>query len=48
VGEDNMKFKSKPESSLKWFVLAIIPIVNLYWVWKVSKIIANTEYERGD
>lgn len=43
-----MQFKKTPESTLKWFVVAIIPILNLYWLWKVSKIIANAEFERGD
>jgi len=43
-----MKFKKRPDSTLIWFVVSLIPIVNLYWHWRVSKILANTEVERGD
>ena len=43
-----MKFKKNPGTAIGWWVLGIVPILNLYWVWKVSKIIANTEQERGD
>lgn len=43
-----MKFKQNPESALKWFVLSLIPIAQLYWRWKVSKVMANLEFERGD
>jgi len=43
-----MKFNKNPGSTLGWFILSLIPIVGLYWNWKVSKIIANMEFERGD
>ena len=43
-----MKFKKNPESTLKWWLCGLIPIVNYYWIWKVSKIVANLESERGD
>ncbi|MFH1978737.1 MAG: hypothetical protein ABIJ92_05410 [Candidatus Aenigmatarchaeota archaeon] len=43
-----MKFKKTPGSTVGWFVLSLIPIANLYFMWKTAKLIANTEYERGD
>ncbi len=43
-----MKFKNKPGSTFLWWLCGIIPILHLYWVWKVSKILTNMEYERGD
>lgn len=43
-----VKFKNKPDSTLKWFVIGIIPILNLYWFWRVSNVLANIERERGD
>lgn len=45
----SMKFKHKnPDSTLKWFIIAMIPIVNTYFYWRLAKMIANTETERGD
>jgi len=38
-----MKFRKKPESAILWFIVALIPIVNLVWLWKVSKIVASME-----
>ncbi len=43
-----MKFKKKPESTLKWFVILLVPILNLYGTWRLAKVLANTENERGD
>lgn len=43
-----MKFKKEPSSTLFWFILSLIPILNLYWAWKVSKVLANVGTERGD
>ncbi len=43
-----MKFAKKPESTLLWFILAFIPLVNLYVLWKLAKVLANIEFERGD
>ncbi len=48
VGGDKMKFKNKPESTLKWFLILLIPIVNFYGFWKLAKVLANLENERGD
>jgi len=43
-----MNHRKKPESTLKWFVMGLIPVVNLYVLWKVAKLIANHNFERGD
>jgi hypothetical protein len=43
-----MKFKKMPGSTFGWFVLSLIPILNFYWSWKLSKVLANAEFERGD
>lgn len=43
-----MEHKKKPESTfVKWLIL-VIPIVNLYGMWKLAKIWANHDFERGD
>ncbi len=43
-----MQFNKTPQSTFLWFLCAIIPVLNLYWLWKVSKIVANTNFESGD
>jgi hypothetical protein len=30
------------------FLILVIPIVNLYGMWKLSKIWANVQFEKGD
>ena len=43
-----MKFQKKPGSTVLWFILALIPILNLYFIWKTAKVLANIDFERGD
>jgi hypothetical protein len=46
--EKRMKFGKTPSGTfVKWLIL-IIPIVNFYGMWKLAKIWANMEFERGD
>ena len=33
----------KKESTLKWFIIAIIPVVNLYFLWRTAEIISAHE-----
>ncbi len=33
----------KKESTLKWFVLVIIPIVNIYFLWRLAEMVAAHE-----
>jgi len=35
----------KKTATIGWFILAIIPILNFYWTWRVSKLIANHDEE---
>ncbi len=43
-----MKHGKTPNDTLiKWLIL-VIPIINLYGMWKLAKIWANHEEERGD
>ncbi len=43
-----MKFAKTPSGTfIKWLIL-VIPIVNLYGMWKLAKIWSNLVEERGD
>ncbi len=33
----------KKESTLKWFIIAIIPILDLYFLWRLAEIVAAHE-----
>jgi hypothetical protein len=33
----------KKESTLKWFIIAIIPILDLYFLWKLAETVASHE-----
>lgn len=33
----------KKESTFKWFIIGCIPILNLYWLWKVAELISAHE-----
>jgi hypothetical protein len=39
---ETVKHKKK-ESTLKWFIFALIPILNLYFFWKVAEIVSAHE-----
>lgn len=39
---DTVRHKKK-ESTLLWFIIGIIPIVDLYFLWKAAEIIAAHE-----
>ncbi len=46
-----MRFKTKtekPDSTAKWFLLLLIPVINLYGFWKLAKLLGNVESESGD
>jgi len=34
--------KKKPGTFL-WFILSLIPILNLYWYWKVTRVLVEHE-----
>jgi len=38
-----LEHKEKKDSTLKWFVIGIIPIANLYLYWKVAEVISGHE-----
>ncbi len=40
--EETVRHKKK-ESTLKWFIMAIIPFVNLYVLWKLAELVASHE-----
>jgi hypothetical protein len=46
--DKDMKFAKQPKSTLARWLCLVIPIVNLYGLWKLAKIWANIEEERGD
>jgi hypothetical protein len=33
----------RKESTLKWFIIGIIPILDLYFLWKAAEVIASHE-----
>lgn len=34
----------KKEPTFKWFILALIPILNLYVLWKIAEILSAHEH----
>lgn len=38
-----LEHSANKNSTLVWFVLSLIPIVNLYVLWKIAKIVAHHE-----
>jgi len=42
VNVDTVRHKKK-ESTLKWFIIALIPILDLWFLWKVAETIAAHE-----
>jgi len=40
-----MKHTKEKKGTFLWWLLAIIPILNLYWAWKVSRLVAEHEEE---
>lgn len=43
--EKSLTHKSVKDSTVKWFIFAIIPIVNLYWLWKAAEVVSGHEKE---
>lgn len=43
-----MKFKKRGGATVGWWLVLILPVLNLYGMWRVAKLIANIESERGD
>ncbi len=39
----SLTHKSVKDSTIKWFIFAIIPIVNIYWLWKAAEIVSGHE-----
>jgi hypothetical protein len=39
---ETVRHKTK-ESTLKWFIIGIIPILDLYFLWKAAELIAAHE-----
>ncbi|KXA89916.1 hypothetical protein AKJ57_04695 [candidate division MSBL1 archaeon SCGC-AAA259A05] len=38
-----MTHKEKKDSTAKWFIFSIIPVLNLYWLWKAAEIVSGHE-----
>lgn len=46
IGRDRMlDHVKKKTATIGWFILAYVPILNFYWTWRVSKLVANHEEE---
>lgn len=43
MAQERLTHRKKKESTAKWFIFSIIPIVNLYWLWKVAEIVSGHE-----
>jgi hypothetical protein len=43
LAKERIDHKEKKDSTLKWFVIGIIPIVNLYLLWKAGEVISGHE-----
>jgi predicted nucleic acid-binding Zn ribbon protein len=48
LARERIDHKEKKESTLKWFIIGIIPIVDLYLFWRVADLISGHEkvYEK--
>ena len=42
VNVETVRHKKK-ESTFKWFIIAIIPILNLWFLWKLAELVAAHE-----
>lgn len=42
VNVETVRHKKK-ESTLKWFIIALIPILNLWVLWKVAELVSAHE-----
>jgi len=38
-----MSHSRRKQGTFLWFVLSLIPVLNLYWNWRVSRLIAEHE-----
>lgn len=43
MAQERLTHRKKKESTAKWFIFSIIPVVNLYWLWKVAEIVSGHE-----
>lgn len=47
---EHLMHKDKKDSNIKWFIFAIVPILNLYFLWKLAESVSGHEKvaRRGD
>lgn len=43
IAQERLAHKERKDSTAKWFIFAIIPILNLYWLWKAAEIVSGHE-----
>lgn len=43
MAQEKLAHKDKKDSTAKWFIFMLIPILNLYWAWKAAEIISGHE-----
>lgn len=43
IAQERLAHKDQKDSTAKWFIFSIIPILNIYWMWKAAEIISGHE-----
>jgi hypothetical protein len=41
--QESLAHKDKKDSTVKWFIFMLVPILNFYWLWKVAEMISGHE-----
>lgn len=48
IAQELLNHKDKKGSTVKWFIFALIPILNLYWLWKAAEVVSSHEKQVSD
>lgn len=43
LAQKTLAHKASKDSTAKWFIFALIPVLNLYWLWKAAEIVSGHE-----
>lgn len=41
MAQESLIHKDKKDSTVKWFIFMLIPILNLYWLWKAAEVVSG-------
>lgn len=43
MAQESLAHKDRKDSTAKWFIFMLIPILNLYWLWKAAEVVSGHE-----